>query len=207
MSVPLSDFAKYVRPEVAGCPDIVLLDAILRAGIEFCKDTRIIKQTLNVTTIVDQPRYLLTTAQDTLPENILAVSRNQYDQLDASSFREFENLDLNNFSGTPQYFYLDVDDYLVLGRVPNSVETLQVTVKVRPSEDAVTLPDELSRRYKHQIASGAKSILMLMKDQPWTDIANASIHKGLFEEAINEANSRDAKGASRKPLRTRPQHF
>lgn len=203
----LSDFAKYVRPEVAGCPDIILLDAILRAGIEFCKRTRVFKEVVSVVTAIGDARYTLATSAGTVPEEILNIKRNEYDALDASSFKEFEDNDFDVLSGTPHYYYLDVDGELVLGMIPNAVETLTATVKIRPAEDADELPDEMANRYKHQIASGAKSILMLMNNQAWTDIKMASIHASLFEEAIADANLRDAKGASRKPLRTMPHFF
>lgn len=203
----LSEFAKYVRPEVSGCPDIQIIDAILRAGIEFCKKTRIFKETVTVTTVIDQARYAINVTAGVLPEEVIAVNRDPYEDLIPSSFREFEDLNLNRFSGQPNYYYLDVDNSLVLGQIPNSVQSLSVTVRTRPAENATTLPDEMANRYKHQIASGAKSILMLMKNQPWSDLQYAGTHAGLFQSAIDEANLRDAKGAARKPLRTRAQHF
>lgn len=203
----LADFAKYVRPEVAGCADVVLLDAILRAGIEFCKRTKVFKQVITVNTIVNQSSYTLATLTDTEPDEILNVKRDEYDALDASSFKEFENDNLDTLSGTPNYYYLDVDNKMVLGKLPEAVEALKVTVKIRPTKNATTLPNELVNRYQHQIASGAKSILMLMKGQAWTDVQMASVHASLFEQAIFTANLRDAKGAARKPLRTVSQHF
>jgi hypothetical protein len=205
----LSDFAKYVRPEVAGCPDIMILDAILQAGIEFCKRTKVAKQTFDVTTVVDEPLYSLTGLVDagTVVDEILIVKRNEFDDLCKSSFGEFEDYRLDVLSGTPHYFYLNDEDEMVLGNIPNAVETLTVTVKTIPAEGATTLPDVLASRYRHQIASGAKSILMLMNNQAWTDVKMASIHGNLFEEAIGTFNLRHAKGNGSKPLRVTPHFF
>ncbi|MFA6039892.1 MAG: hypothetical protein WC733_00130 [Methylophilus sp.] len=203
----LSDIAKYVRPDVAGCADIIILDAILLAGIEFCKRTKVIKETLSITTIVDQSGYALNVATGTEPDEILSVTRGDDDGLDASSFKEFDDYHLNRLSGTPQYFYMSGGNTLQLGKIPNAVETLSAIVKTRPSRDAITLPDELVDRYMDEIASGAKSRLMIMKDKSWTDLQMAGLHKSMFEDAINKTNIRDAKGSARKPLRTKPSYF
>lgn len=203
----LSEIAKYVRPDVPGCPDIMILDAILRAGIEFCKRTRTVKEDLTITTILDIPDYVLNTSAGTVVDEVLSVARGQYENLDPSTHKEFEQEGYNKIVGTPQYFYLKGDNTLVLGNIPVGVEDLDVVVKIRPAEDATVLPDEIVNRYKYELASGAKSILMLMSKQPWTDIQMATVHRGLFEDAIATTNLREAKGASRKPLRVVGQYF
>jgi hypothetical protein len=203
----LSAFAKYVRPDVPGCPDIMILDAILRAGIEFCKSTKIIKQSLSINTVVDQARYALNTTAGTVADEVLQVSRGEFYDLNKSSFKEFENCGMDKLSGNPQYFYMDAGSELVLGNIPNSVEPLDIVVKIRPTENATTLPDELADRYLFEIASGAKSVLMLMAKQAWSDPQLASINRGLFQEAIDKTNLREAKGASRTPLRVASHFF
>lgn len=203
----LSAFAKYVRPEVAGCPEIEILDAILRAGIQFCKESRAVKQPSSITTVAGTSEYAITLPTGLIPEEILSVKRGQFDDLEASSFHSFQNKNLHSISGAPGYFYMNESDKLVLGAIPNSAETLDVWLRVRPIEDATVLPDLLFSRYRYEIAHGAKSILMLMKDKPWTDIQQAGIYQTLFNDAIAESNVRDAKGASGKRLRTVAHHF
>lgn len=203
----LTDFAKYVRPEVAGCPEIQILDAVLRASIQFCKRSREIKQTVEITSVIGQPEYEISLPSGLMPEEILEVKRNDEYELDASSFHSFKNMDLNTLEGSPEYYYLNTDDQLVLGKIPNLSQTFLVTVRVRPQENATTVPDYLFTRYRDEIAAGAKSRLMVMKNQPWSDVAQASLYRGLFEEAIADSNMREVKGASRKPVRTVSQHF
>lgn len=203
----LSDLAKYVRPEVSGCPEIQILDAILRAGKEFCKKTRAVKETISIVTVVDTPSYLIDTAAGTEPDEILSVSRSEFENLTPSSFKEFDDEGLNRSSGTPHYYYLSEGNKIVLGYIPNAVETLDITVKIRPSEDATTLPDELVNRYKEQIAAKAKSILMLMKNQAWTDLNQAAINEAIFNDAVADVNLREARGGTRKALRSKPSFF
>jgi hypothetical protein len=207
MPTALTSIAKYVRPDVSGCPDVILLDAILTAGIQFCKRTKIIKETLSITTVIGQTGYSLNVASGTEPDEILSVRRDEHDYLNASSFKEFDDYGLNILTGTPRYFYMSGGDTLQIGKIPDFVETLSVTVRTRPSRDATALPDEIADRYMNEIASGAKSILMLMKDKAWSDLDMAGVHRGLFEDAINQTNLRDAKGSARKPIRVKPVFF
>lgn len=203
----LSAFAKYVRPEVNGCPEIQILDAILRAGIQFCKESRAIKQKVSVTTVAGTSEYTMTLPTGLVPEEIIEVRRDKFDALEASSFAGFMYMNLNHVDGAPQFYYMNGSNKLVLGAIPDSVETLDVWLRVRPIEDATVLPDELFDRYRDDIASGAKSRLMLMKDKPWTDIPQAGIYKTLFDEAIAKSNTRDAKGAAGKRLRIKSYQF
>jgi hypothetical protein len=206
MPAALTTFAKYVRPEVAGCPEIVILDAIKRAGIEFCKRTRAIRQSVTLTTVADQARYTLATETGTKPEEVLAVKRDGADNLNPSSFADFTNYHMDRETGTPNFYYLD-GNQLVLGNIPEGEEELEVIVRIRPTEDATTLPDELAERYLMEIAAGAKAYLMSQRNKTWTDIEGAAINNATFNKAISNANLRAAKGGASKPLRTKSQFF
>lgn len=206
MPAALTTFAKYVRPEVPGCPEVVILDAIKRAGIEFCKRTKTIKETVAISTVADQARYDLDTGEGTVVEEVLAVKRDGADNLNPSSFAEFTNYHMDRDSGTPNFFYLDGTE-LVLGNIPDAVESLSAIVRIRPAEDATTLPDELANRYLMEIAAGAKSYLMFQAKKPWTDIEQAVTNNAIFQKAISDANLREAKGGANKPLRTTMHSF
>lgn len=204
MSATLLSFAKYVRPEVPGCPDIQILDAILHAGIEFCERTREVRESVNVVTADGTASYALTVAAGTKPDEILSVKRSTV-PLTPSSENLFFALRLD-LPGTPNYFYLEGSN-IVLGLKPTSVETLVAVVKTSPSEAATTLPDELYNRYRTEIASGAKAMLMVMKGAPWSDLKQAAVYASLFDQAITAANLRYARGASKTPLRTTAHFF
>jgi hypothetical protein len=198
----LADFTRHVRPEVPGCPEIQILDAVLHAGIEFCKRTKIMRETVTIETVADTARYDLTDelVDGAEPDEVMNVSRGNNIDLSPSSEQDFLANGLED-SGTPQYFYLDGND-LVLGLKPSAAETLTVTVKARPTEAATTLPDELYRRYRLEIAAGAKAFLMLMDKQPWTNLQQAAIHSAAFNLAVDTENLRYATGGGSKPLRT-----
>lgn len=203
----LANFAKYVRPEVPMCPEIQMLDAILRAGIEFCKRTKIMQEVVTLNTVVDTPSYDLTTLMlaDTEPDDILSVRRDGR-ELDPSSQYDALRSEEDTETGTPYYYYLSGRS-LHLIRTPDAVEALTVTIKARPEETAVTLPDDLYQRYISEIAAGAKSFLMMQANQPWSNLQQAAIYRNQFEATIAKENLRYAKGGGAKPLRVRMHSF
>jgi hypothetical protein len=203
----LANFAKYVRPEVPMCPEIQILAAILRAGIEFCKRTKIMQEVVMLNTVVDTPSYDLTDLMldDTEPDDVLSVRRDGR-ELDPTSQYDALRSEEDTETGIPYYYFLSGRNlHLVL--TPNEVEPLEVTIKVRPAETATTLPDDLYRRYNPDIAAGAKSFLMMQANQPWTNLQQAAIYKNMFDTAIVKENLRYAKGGGAKPLRVRQHSF
>lgn len=201
----LADFARYVRPEVPMCPEIQIMDAVLHAGIDFCKRTKILRETVQVTTEINKARYDLTAymATGTEPAEILDISRSEYDHLNPSSENEFLSNALDQ-PGTPEHFYLDGRE-LVLWYAPNSVESLDVLARAYPAETATALPDALYQRYRMEIAAGAKTILMSMANQPWSNLQQAAIYLAMFNSAIDSENLRYAKGGGTNPLRVTAQ--
>lgn len=199
----LASFAKYVRPDVPMCPEIQILDAILRAGIEFCKRTKIMQESVDVTTVIGTTSYDLTTLMEanTEPNQVLSVRRDQNSFLEASSQDDAIRYRYDAQSGTPNYFYLD-NRNLVLLREPVAVETLTALVTQYPSEAATTLPDALYQRYRLEIAAGAKFFLLSMPNKEWSNNETASLDKFLFDSAVDSENLTYAKGNGLKPLRS-----
>lgn len=185
------------------CPEIMILDAVLHAGIEFCKRSKIMQETIDVTTVIDQQAYDLTEIMlaNTEPDEVIAVRRDAISNLDPTSKEDVLWDGSDNKSGSPTHYYLEGNNLRLL-LTPDAVETFSVVVKARPSEAATTLPDELYARYRTEIAAGAKARLMMMTMQEWTNLESAAINRVLFDSAINTENLRYAKGGGSKPLRT-----
>lgn len=203
----LANFAKYVRPEVPMCPEIQILDAILRAGIEFCKRTKIMQEVVTLNTVINTASYdlslLMTTGSE--PDDVLSVRRDGR-ELDVSSQYDTINNELDAITGTPHSYFLQGRN-LHLVSTPNAIEALQVIVKAKPTETATTLPDALYQRYNAEVAAGAKSFLMMQADKPWTNLQQSAIYKNVFDGAIAAENLRYAKGGGSKPLRVKMHSF
>lgn len=205
--IPLSDFLLYVRPEVSDCPEIQLKDAVLRAGIDFCKKTTVVTKTVDITTVVGQAEYAITGLDEhTEVDEIIFVKRpGTADGLVAANEHLFdlEGLDDPERTNEAKAYYLR-GSQLVLGPVPSVIETFRVKVKIRPTRTATELPDELGARYAEAIAYGAKAKLMAMRNKPWTDLEGAALNAGQFEAQVDKEKLRHAQGGARAPLRVKP---
>jgi hypothetical protein len=197
----LTSFAKYVRPYVPGCPEPILLDAIKDACVEFCKRTLIFTRDIEIVTVIGQRAYAPSLAAEEAPEQIEMIERDTY-ALDDSSFHEFKGDITLRSAGTPTKYYLDENGDIVLGPIPDAIETLAATVAIKPAEDATTVPDALLSHWSEYIAAGAKAALFGQENVEWGDPTKAASNGMAFDEGVNKALMKRARGGTRKRLRT-----
>lgn len=182
----LTAFAKHVQPEVPGCPQPIVHEAILQACIEFCERTEMFDAVLPVDTVVGDNTYALTAATGYSAYKVLFVRRGD-SPLDSSNRETFDATPALADAGEATHYYFDSTGQLVLGPVPDTVETLSVKAVVVPAVDATTVPDALSARWMLAIAAGAKAKLYSQKNTAWYDPAEAQLKERDFSEAINKA--------------------
>jgi len=206
MAVALSEFARYVRPDVAGCPEPMVLDAILRAGIEFCKRVVSAREVITVNVLANVTRYPLVSTGNYVDRIVTLTPSDLRDMFQASQ-DNFDSCNYDEINGTPKYYFLDNAQNLVIGYKPEATETMKATVRIIPKENATALPDFLGQRYKLQIADGAKSILMMQSDKPWSDPNLAAVSGARFERAIVDENVRFFRGNGRKQSYVEGQYF
>lgn len=206
MATALTQFARYVRMDVDGCPEPVLLDAVLRAGIEFCSRVVSIREEIDIDLVIGQSAYPLV-VDGSYVSVIAEVAKEDNSILSPRNAAEFDSERYDKIDGEPMYYYMDNAQNLIVGYRPQAVETLTVTTRIIPKEDATTLPDVLAQQYKLDIAAGAKAILMMQKNKPWSDLQLAAVHQGQFERAVVKENVRFFRGNSRKQSEVRPQFF
>jgi hypothetical protein len=203
----LTAFAKYVRPSVPGCPEPVLLDAILRACIEYASRTKFLQETITVNTAIGATAYTLATGTGTEPIEIRSIKRDTTGLNPSGRYDvDAEGLDLSE--GTPTDFYLESDGSMIIYPAPDAAEALLVKVAVAPTNSATTVSDAfLVAGRIDKIAAGAKAILMLMPNTPWSNTQDAAIQVGIMEAAIALETLKQAKGGTRRVLRTKASYF
>lgn len=81
--------------------------------------------------------------------------------------------------------------------------TMMLRVALKPTRTATVGPDFLYNDYLQQIAYGAKSQLLAMRDKPWTDLQRASAYAKIFDDACLDAKVRAAKGFGRGRVRVK----
>lgn len=201
----LSGIARLVRIAVPGCPDPLIDDAIIDAAIEFCRDTRAVTETLNLTTVIGQSTYALAMATGTRANRAQRVERDTV-PLGKSSKPVFDDNPHLRAAGTAGHYYLD-DDSIVLGPVPDAVETLKVSVVIEPALGSPTVPDVLYNDWRRVIASGAKAVLLAIPKTEWQSLPDAAVENAMFRIGVESAISKRDSGGSGFVPRARPQFF
>ena len=204
MAVPVDDWFPLVLPRLPGCPDPILRVAIREAAIEFCRRTKLLRGAIAVTTQAGRDSYPLNAPSDSVVSTIEDVLRDDM-TLIASSEEDFRDALYARASGTPQAYYMAGSRELVLGPIPDAVETLSVRCVLKPDSRAEDLHDALWEDWRNAIAAGACAYTRRTYSA-WMDTALEADETMRFEDAIGQAQRNTATGRTRKRLRA-TSHF
>lgn len=198
----LAAFIPYVAPEVPGCPEPLMEDAIRRACIEFCRRSEILREALSVSTVTEQDYVTLAPVGG----DVARVYDVMIDDvpLDRTRRADYPN---DGDTGEPDFYYVEGLDVLRLYPVPDAVYTLDVNVVVMPGSAATEVDDILLSQHRYTIAAGARAALLSMANQPWSNPAEGEKNATLFMRQTDKARTRTAKGGTNAPLRTRGHYF
>lgn len=206
----LTAFLKHVQPEVPVCPQPIVLEAVLRACIEFCERTRLFDETVSVTTVAGTSEYSLGVASGTVAHEIIYVRKTSDDSDLGSSKREQFDANITfNDSGEPLAYYLTAAGKLKVGPVPAAGDeaTYSVKVVIKPSTSATTVQDALADHWALVIAAGAKSFLYAQKNTAWYAPDEAAIKGAFFTSGINRAKAELNLGRSGTPTQVAMRPF
>lgn len=167
----------------------VMIDALRRAAVKFCRSTRVYREDLDRFAVrADKSSYDVITPPGTL---LIVPVLVQYDDVDIRATTE-DKMPANwrnRTSGTPtRYLFLNPG---VITLFPTPAEDLARAVFIRaalqPTLTSSTFPTSLYDRYAQTIAYGALSRLMMMPGKPWTDQASAQYFKGEYDADVADA--------------------
>lgn len=207
MIVPFDDFLPEVLPEVSGCPDIVAVNAVRNAAIEFCERGNFWK--VDMDTIATEAGVL--TYDLDSPVNGSRVIQVMTLFCDGKEIypRTEEWLDAHEeewrtYQNVPQFYFQPNPDTITLARVPDGVYSITGTVSLCPRRKATGIEQFILENHLETIASGAKSRLMALPNVLWSNPELSAYHAGKFNSGIASASVASAKGFSRAPIRTTP---
>lgn len=201
----LLSIARLVRIAVPGCPEPVIYDAIIEAAIEFCRKTRAVTESVNVTTIIGTATYALSTSAGTRAARVERVERGTI-PLTESSRVVFDNSTTLRAAGQATHYYLS-DDSLTFGPKPNAIETLAALVTTEPVFGSITLPDVLVNDWRRVIAAGAKAMLLATPKASWQSMPDAATENAAFMSGMEDAIAKRDSGGSGFVPRSSPTWF
>lgn len=214
MATSVAEFSKYVRPEVVGCAEPLIEDAVRRGIREFCKDTWILRSDLAPIPLVDgQAEYALTAPTG---RDIFSISHVQYynatseqtrvvyptsvDVLDSQYAYRTWRLD----KGTPlQYMLNNTLTTMTLYPIPSPVvsgDTVTPIAVVLPSFTTDTVDDILFTVYGRGIAAYAKAMLMGMAGVAWFNPQMLSVYDNMYRASVADAKISLNRGSMRNQV-------
>lgn len=208
-SVTFDAFLPEVLPYVRDCAEVVAINAIRNACMEFCEHSQLWREELPAVTIdAGEALYQLEVPSGTGLVSIISarIGRSilvpkSVDELDA-----LLGADWRDREGPVNYITHDDYDTVRLVMVPSTVYTddLKMTVALKPMRSATKIDKVVYERYAEIIGFGARARLHDTPNQQYSDEKAAKKFRMWFETGYGEAKIAANKGLSRAVLVVRP---
>ncbi|NTE96689.1 hypothetical protein [Agrobacterium tumefaciens] len=191
-----------VNPFAPSLPEPTAVQWLRWAAIEFCKSTRVWR---------DERRFEVIGGAD---EQFCMPEYAAIHEIERSWFGTRE-LDPLPFGKTPRFrddsqpIYLSQVAPNTVRLVPGAQEAGELVLHLflKPSITAEDLPDMLIDDYGQQLAEGALSRILLLPNQPFTDLNMAMAYGQAFQAALDKNFSANIRGQQRAPARTKASYL
>lgn len=207
-------FLPEVMPYVHDVPEIVAVQAIRNACIEFCEKTHYLQENLDpITGLKDIGNYDLD-ANDNNYKVVEIMQAYYGDQLLIPKAQEelnqiYRTSNWENLSGNPYYYYRPRSGEIRLVTKPIITETNKLNIKaaIAPKRSSTTIDDEMFERFLEYISFGARARLYNTPNQPYFDAKTSMEYTKRFYDAIAEVRTRVYKGLTRTAVNVEFQRF
>lgn len=186
-TVALDVFLPQMRLEVAGCPDPVLKDALLKVATDFCTRSLCWNEPLAVVSVTDTSfPYTIPVAAHATLTRLLAVRAPG--KIHPTNYAALDTVtDWETQKGSPTHYLFDGSGRLILFPLPSVATQMKLRVALTPARGATVLEEFLFTRWRDPLVDGAVAELKAMKDRAWTDIANVPYNFKRFETGLSDA--------------------
>lgn len=200
-------FLPEVLPFVPDCPEIVAINAIRNACIDFCNKTWFWQLDLDPLPVVanvanypiDVPRGTEFLGLAGCWVSGIMVIPKSHDELT----RKFRGMDWRALDGgTPRYVtQIDTDEIMLVPR-PNTTEQNSLTIRavVAPAIDSEGVEDSLLRHHRKIIAMGARAYLHDTMGQPFSNVSLAERLEFKFNRECSKVRITVNRGLSRSSV-------
>jgi hypothetical protein len=207
-------FLPEVMPYVHDVPEVVAVQAIRNACIQFCEETHYLQENLDpITGIKNQGLYDLD-ANDSNYKVVEIMQAYYGDQLLIPKSQEelnqiYRTSNWEDLSGNPYYYFRTraAEMRLVTKPILTESNKLKVKAAIAPKRSSVTVDDELFERFLEYVANGARARLYNTPNQPYYDPKTAMQYSKKFYDDMAEVRTRVYKGLTRASARIEFQRF
>ena len=205
----LPDVIQFVRD----VPEIVAIQAVRNAAIQFCEETRVLQTNLDpMTGVATVSEYEMDPCKY---HKVVDIMEAWYgDQLLIPKAVEeltriYRTSNWNDLDGNPYYYFRNRTQEITLVPTPKVTEQakLKLRVALAPMRSASVVDEELYERYLEYITVGARARLYDTANQPYYDPKAAMIYTKRFNDGMAEVRTRVNKGLTRASVQIEYQRF
>ena len=187
-----------VMPHVPECPIPIIEHELKRAAQTFMTRSRVWSMMLPAIA-VDADDTMVEVVTGDAQADMVRAEEAWYDGAKVSivpvdEAAKLYGLEWQTATGTPTAIVQMSHTEFRLYPIPTVDATTGLTLRIsaRPSEAATGIPSDLATRYMDELATGAKSRLMLYPNMPWTNVEIGAALGSLFSSLIDKAITQTA---------------
>lgn len=212
-NVSYDEFLPYVLQYVPDASEMVAVEAIKNACIEFCEKTYIWQYVVPPISVVEnQANYQITTPDGTKAvgpiqvyfDTSLLIPKSPDELADIYRMGNWQDL-----TGRPQYVTRMIKPEVIL--VPTPYEDLEdilyIKTALAPTRDSTEIGSEIFEQWAESIAWGARARLLAQPRQDYSDKQGSVDAMKMFRFDINRARIQMNKGLTRGSTRTEFQRW
>ena len=199
----LDALAPSIKVYAPGVADPAMYFGIRQAAIEFCERTKLWRYEDEFTVSADDAEFLAAPNNAEIHEiEVVSFNGRELDPKATSWLDDhMPGWRTGNVTGQPAYYTQTEPDTIRL--VPNDAGTVSLTVWLKTSQDADSLPDWMVDKYRETIAHGALARILLMPNQSFTNPELGAAFAAMFERKLDGLFDKGFTGQQRAPKRTK----
>lgn len=204
---PLDEFLQHINLYAPGCAVPTAYFGIRQAAIEFCERTRLWRFEDYFEVRGDEAEAMFAPANSVVHDierawfNGEPLTPKTVDWLDVhyNGWRD------GSLTGQPKFITQIEPNTLRI--VPSAEGTVNVSLILKPAQDADEVPDFLVDQYRAVIAYGALSHILVIPNQSFTNMDMAGGFGATFQGKLTTLATRGSTGQQRARTRTRGSFF
>jgi hypothetical protein len=213
-TVSYEAFLPEVMPYVQDVPEVVAVQAIRNACIQFCEETHYLQENLDPITGQENVGDYDLDANDSNYKVVEIMQAYYGDQLLIPKAQEelnqiYRTSNWEDLKGNPYYYFRPRASVVRLVTKPIITEQNKLKVKaaIAPKRSSTTVDEEIFERFLEYIAHGARARLYNTPNQPYYDPKTAMEYTKRFNDEMAEVRTRVYKGLTRAAARIEFQRF
>lgn len=200
----IEDAYSMVAPYVNGAPFGTIIYHLREAAIDFCTKTLCWRVTLApVLTVVDKGEYTLKMPDQSKLVKLLRYKFDNREQTEGIASPDQGAALLEQASSADAIWTEDRLNFKVCPVPKTADKEMVVTLALKPSADATTIPSNIFEDFGTAIAEGAIGRIAAIPRQSFSDLQQSAMFTGKFNDEIDRVASAVSAGFGRSTRRTR----